>query len=121
MALPFFPEKKDQPTVIPERPQKLSRKSAALVRPKNVAISNILSEELVIKAPDGAGKDELIEILVTRLCERKGLGVPAPFLAKVLEREQGISTTLDTGCPGSPVMEDGYTLCGSLGGGPENS
>jgi len=52
---------------------------------------------VVIKAPPGVGKNELIAILVGRLCERKALGSPKPFLAKVPEREQGISTTLDTG------------------------
>jgi len=36
-------------------------------------------------------------VLAGRVCERHGLGDPAPFLAKVREREQGISTTLDTG------------------------
>jgi PTS system nitrogen regulatory IIA component len=67
------------------------------VRPKSIAISDILSEELVLRAPDGVGKDALVELLVGRLCERKALGSPQALLAKVREREQGISTTLDTG------------------------
>jgi PTS system nitrogen regulatory IIA component len=97
MALSFFPDKKNRPADEPAGPEKLSDKAAALVRPKGIAISNILNEDVVVKAPPGVGKNELIEILVTRLCERRALGSPKPFLAKVLEREQGISTTLDTG------------------------
>jgi|GEM_PF-942073 len=97
MVLSFFPDKKNRPAAAPAGPEKLSDKAAALVRPKSIAISNILSEDVVIRAPLGVGKNELIEILVGRLCERKALGSPKPFLAKVLEREQGISTTLDTG------------------------
>jgi PTS system nitrogen regulatory IIA component len=97
MVLSFFPDKKNRATAEPAGPEKLSDKAAGLVQPKNVAISNILSEDVVIKAPPGVGKNDLIEILVGRLCECKALGSPKPFLSKVLEREQGISTTLDTG------------------------
>jgi PTS system nitrogen regulatory IIA component len=97
MVLSFFPDKKNRAAADSAGPEKLSDKTAGLVRPKNEAISNILSEDVVIKAPPGVNKDELIGLLVARLCEKKSLGSPKPFLAKVLEREQGISTTLDTG------------------------
>src|SRR3989339_1038273 len=95
--LPFFPDKKDPPPPALGTPENLSAKVPGLVRPKKVRISKILSEDLVIRAPEGVGKNELIELLVNRLCESKGLKDPRLFLAKVLEREQGISTTLDTG------------------------
>jgi len=97
MALPFFPEKKNPPSAAPGKAEKLSTKASPLVRPKSVAISGILTPDVVLQAPSAVGKDELIALLVNRLCERRNLGAPAPFLAKVLERERGISTTLDTG------------------------
>lgn len=90
MVLPFFPDKKDQPKASP-------RKAGALVRPQKVAVSDVLREDAVLQAPDGADKDRLLELLVAHLCRCRSLGDPAPYLAKVLEREQGISTTLDTG------------------------
>jgi PTS system nitrogen regulatory IIA component len=90
MVLPFFPDKKDQPKASP-------RRSGALVRPKKVAVSDILAEDAVLQAPDGVSKDRLLELLVAHLCRCRSLGAPEPFLAKVIEREQGISTTLDTG------------------------
>lgn len=46
--------------------------------------------------PEGKSKDEILESLVHRLCEKKGLDAKS-FLAKAIEREKGISTTLDTG------------------------
>ncbi|MCX5794186.1 MAG: PTS sugar transporter subunit IIA [Elusimicrobia bacterium] len=97
MVLPFFPDKKRQPAAALGKSERLSNKAGALVRPKSIAISNILSEDVVIQAPAGVGKDGLIELLVGRLCDRKAIGSPQTLLAKVLEREQGISTTLDTG------------------------
>jgi PTS system nitrogen regulatory IIA component len=90
MVLPFFPDKKDQPKASPKR-------SGALVRPQKVAVSDILGEDAVLRAPDGIGKDRLLELLVAHLCGLRSFGAPEPFLAKVLEREAGISTTLDTG------------------------
>lgn len=42
-------------------------------------------------------KNGLVELLVRKLCQDLELGDPQAFLTKVLEREQGISTTLDTG------------------------
>jgi len=94
---PFFPDKKNSPSAASGNPEKLSDKVPALVKPKKVRISKILTEDVVLTASPGVGKNELIELLVGRLCESKGLKDPQLFLAKVMEREQGISTTLDTG------------------------
>lgn len=64
---------------------------------KGVSLVRLLGEDLVVFSRNGKKKEELIEELVRTLCERKSLGDPKPFLQKVLDREQGISTTLDTG------------------------
>jgi mannitol/fructose-specific phosphotransferase system IIA component (Ntr-type) len=97
MVLPFFPGKKDPPPASSGNPVRLSDKAPALLRQKRVKISKLLREDVILRAPPGIGKNDLIGLLVGRLCEKEGLGDPQPFLAKVLEREQGISTTLDTG------------------------
>jgi mannitol/fructose-specific phosphotransferase system IIA component (Ntr-type) len=95
MVLPFFPDKKS-PAAALGNPEKFSDKTAVLVKPKSIKIAKILTADLVLAAPPGIGKNQLIELLVGRLRERKGLADPG-LLARVLEREQGISTTLDTG------------------------
>ena len=95
MALPFFPDKKSSPAALGKL-EKFSDKTAVLVKPKIIKISRILTEDVVLAAPPGIGKQQLIELLVDRLRERKGLA-DSGLLARVLEREQGISTTLDTG------------------------
>ena len=64
---------------------------------KGVSIGGLLTEELVVFRPPAQNKEQLIETLVAKLCAVKGLGDPSPFFHKVLEREGGISTTLDTG------------------------
>lgn len=60
-------------------------------------VSDILVEKAIVIADPSADKNRLIEQLAQRVCEAHALGEAAPFIAKVLEREQGISTTLDTG------------------------
>ena len=74
---------------------------------KNATLGNLLAEDLILTAPNGFGKDKLIEYLVVEICARRGLGDPKPFLAKVLEREKGISTTLDTGLAVPHARMDG--------------
>lgn len=76
--------------------------SAAPVKPasgrlKAVKVSALLTPETILMASPGADKHSLLESLVLKLCAAKGYASAKPFLAKVLEREQGISTTLDTG------------------------
>ena len=95
MVLPFFPDKKSSPAALGKL-EKFSDKTAVLVKPKIIKISRILTEDVVLAPPPGIGKQQLIELLVDRLRERKGLA-DSGLLARVLEREQGISTTLDTG------------------------
>lgn len=67
------------------------------VSPKGITISKLLTEELVLLLPDARDKNQAIDKLVNKLCKTRELGDPTPLLRKVLEREQGISTTLDTG------------------------
>ena len=62
-----------------------------------IRISDLIDAAVVLTPPAGQVKADVLEVLAGRLCERHGLGDPAPFVAKVREREQGISTTLDTG------------------------
>ncbi|MBI5208965.1 MAG: PTS sugar transporter subunit IIA [Elusimicrobia bacterium] len=70
---------------------------AARVAAKVIRVSSLLSEDNVSIAASAADKNAVLETVVKGLCQRKGLGAPQPFLDKVLEREKGISTTLDTG------------------------
>ncbi|MBI5883831.1 MAG: PTS sugar transporter subunit IIA [Elusimicrobia bacterium] len=74
---------------------------------KTVRVSSILSEDLVTIVSPAPEKIVLIESMVRGLCQKKGLGDPQPFLAKVFEREKKISTTLDTGLslPHNPRTE----------------
>ncbi len=97
MMLPFFLNKKNRPSAASSALEKLSDRPSALIKQGNVRILSILTADAVMISPPGIGKDELIELLVRRLCACRGLKSPELLLAKVLEREQGISTTLDTG------------------------
>ncbi len=72
-------------------------KSPASGATKGVSLVRLLGEDLVLFSKNGRKKEELIDELVRTLCERKSMGDPKPFLQKILDREQGISTTLDTG------------------------
>lgn len=85
-------KEKDGRPPAPARPQSLGGPGL-----QGVALSRLLREDLILPAPDGLDKEGLIAHLVRHLCARRSLGEPERYLAKVLEREQGISTTLDTG------------------------
>jgi PTS system nitrogen regulatory IIA component len=65
--------------------------------PKGLKISSLLGEDVVLFPAAGADKAAVFALLVEAVCRRAGLSDGAAVLAKVLEREQGISTTLDTG------------------------
>lgn len=72
-------------------------KPASARVPNTLKISTILSEETVLFPGEGQDKTAVLEALVSAVCRRADIADFSPFLAKVLEREQGISTTLDTG------------------------
>jgi PTS system nitrogen regulatory IIA component len=62
-----------------------------------VRVADLLGEgEILIAGPD-AGKEALIAELGGRLCAKLSIAPAAPIIEKILERERGISTTLDTG------------------------
>ena len=105
MALGWFGKKKGKPASQP--PQSAPAAAPSAASPKGVSVSRLLDEDLVLLAPEGVDKERLIELMANRLCEKRKLGNPAPFLAKVLEREQGISTTLDTGLAVPHARMDG--------------
>lgn len=65
--------------------------------PKGIKISPLLSEDVVLFPPASADKAAVFERLVDAVCAKAGIADSAAVLAKVLEREGGISTTLDTG------------------------
>jgi len=65
-------------------------------KPGQIAVSGLLTEKAVLL--DGpAEKPALLQALVERACEAHGLPDCEALVKKVLEREDGISTTLDTG------------------------
>ena len=66
-------------------------------RAGSIGVHELLSPETVLLAEPSAGKEALIAELVTRLCRGLSIADAQPLAAKVLEREKGISTTLDTG------------------------
>lgn len=77
--------------------QKKAPDSSPRAREPGSPISALLREEAVLLAPPGLDKAAVLEAVVGALCRAHGLGEPAPLLACVREREQGISTTLDSG------------------------
>src|SRR5579862_3751250 len=63
----------------------------------SIAIVSLLNEETVFIASPSMNKVDVIKSAVERICKSRGLKDEAGINAKVLEREKGISTTLDTG------------------------
>ena len=64
---------------------------------KSLKVAPLLTESTIIFPPSGRDKAQVLEDLVVAVCRKAGRSDSAVFLAKALEREQGISTTLDTG------------------------
>jgi PTS system nitrogen regulatory IIA component len=62
-----------------------------------VRVSDLLGEDEILIAGPDAGKEALIAELGGRLCRKLAISPAAPVIEKILERERGISTTLDTG------------------------
>ncbi|MDE2492165.1 MAG: PTS sugar transporter subunit IIA [Elusimicrobia bacterium] len=77
--------------------------------PKGLKISALLTEEVVLFPDEGRAKEAVLEDLVAAVCRRARIGDTAPFLSRVLEREQGISTTLDTGLSLPHARMDGLS------------
>ena len=72
-------------------------KTAPSRAPKGLKISSLLAPETVLFPVEGQDKNAVLESLVAAVCRRAGTADCGPFVAKVMERESGISTTLDTG------------------------
>ena len=64
---------------------------------KGLKVSSILSEDVILFPAEGSDKAAVLLALATSVCGKAGIPDCQAFLAKVQEREQGISTTLDTG------------------------
>jgi len=65
--------------------------------PKGVKVSSLLSEDVVLMPSSDVDKAGVLKALVSVVARKSGFADEASLLDKVLEREQGISTTLDTG------------------------
>lgn len=89
---PWF-GKKTPPTPLSSEPVP----KAAAGRPKAVKVSTVITPAAIMLSSPGLNKNGLLEALVQKLCDVNAYPDSKALLAKVLEREQGISTTLDTG------------------------
>ena len=69
----------------------------ALNEQTKINLGRLITAQRVLVAPEGLDKDGLIETLVRMACRQCPRLDPAEVTAQVLEREKGISTTLDTG------------------------
>jgi PTS system nitrogen regulatory IIA component len=64
--------------------------------PVGLKIGPLLSDDVILFT-SAQDKTAVLNELITAVCRKAGLADPERFLAKVEEREAGISTTLDTG------------------------
>lgn len=64
---------------------------------KVLRVTPYIQEQSIFISDSKREKNELLEVLVKQLCRKEGSPSAEAFLAKVLDRERGISTTLDTG------------------------
>lgn len=69
----------------------------ALKEQTKMNLGSLISAQNVLVAPEGLNKEGLIETLVRMACRKNPRLNPPEVTAQVLEREKGISTTLDTG------------------------
>ena len=87
-----------------------SPKAAPPARPaKGLKVSSILGVETILFPPEGQDKGAVMQALVAAVCGRAGIPDWSSFLAKAQEREQGISTTLDTGLSLPHARMDGIS------------
>ncbi|OGS40865.1 MAG: hypothetical protein A2506_09670 [Elusimicrobia bacterium RIFOXYD12_FULL_66_9] len=106
--MPWF-QKKPDATPTPD-----ASKPASPRAPNTLKVSSLLGADGILFPAEGQDKADVLEALVSAVCRRAKITDPSPFLAKVLEREQGISTTLDTGLSLPHARMDG--LNGILAG-----
>lgn len=71
--------------------------AARALKPQMLRVGGLLRPESVLIVPPGVDKPALLDRLVGAVCKAHGLRDAAALSAKIREREQGISTTLDTG------------------------
>ena len=69
----------------------------ARVQSSGVPIHELLNEQTILFPGPALDKPRVLEAVVAACCAGHGLGDPSPYLARVREREEGISTTLDMG------------------------
>ncbi|MEK7389950.1 MAG: PTS sugar transporter subunit IIA [Elusimicrobiota bacterium] len=81
----------------PEPSAELVKNSPPPKAVKGLKISSLLSEATILFPQEGQDKSSVLQALVASVCAKSGTFDWAPLLKKVEEREQGISTTLDTG------------------------
>jgi PTS system nitrogen regulatory IIA component len=86
-----------------------SPKTAPAKAPKGLKVSSILTAETVLFPGEGQDKGAVLQALAAAVCGQAGIADWASFLAKVQEREQGISTTLDTGLSLPHARMDGIS------------
>ncbi len=91
-------------------PSSDSPKTTPSARPaKGLKVSSILAEDTILFPPEGLDKAAVLQSLAAAVCGKAGIADWATFLAKVQEREQGISTTLDTGLSLPHARMDGIS------------
>lgn len=86
-----------------------SPKTAPSARAKGLKVSSIVTEDTILFPSEGLDKAAVLQQLAAAVCGKAGIADPAGFLAKVQEREQGISTTLDTGLSLPHARMDGIS------------
>ena len=101
--MPWFQKKAPEPSG--ESPKTTPPSRAA----KGLKVSSILSEDVILFPLDGLDKPAVLQALADAVCGKAGIADSSVFLAKVLEREQGISTTLDTGLSLPHARMDGIS------------
>ena len=77
--------------------------------PKGLKVAGLLSVDTILFPAEGKDKAAVLQALAETVCGKAGISDWASFLAKVQEREQGISTTLDTGLSLPHARMDGIT------------
>lgn len=95
----WFSKKSDSPSTAKTAPR----------APAGLKIGPLLSEDVILFPAAAADKQAVLEELVAAVARKGGLADVKTALAKVLEREAGISTTLDTGLSLPHARLDGIT------------